>query len=83
MGGHYEDYTNALNKGIEERDNHKKCTDELNKTRRSRDKAKKKLEDALVEIKLRKLYEGFLRSVIRSGESLSDEQDFEWFCERM
>ncbi len=30
----------------------------------------------------RTMYEGFLRSVIRSGETLEDEQDFEWFKQK-
>lgn len=34
------------------------------------------------EIKLRKQYESFLKSVIRSGEALSDTCTFEWFCEK-
>lgn len=36
------------------------------------------LED---EIKKRKKYEGFLKSVIKSGEDLNDSHTFEWFCE--
>jgi len=52
----------------------------LNETRRKRDEVKGKLEIALKEIKLRKQYESFLISVIRSGESLSEEHTFEWFC---
>jgi hypothetical protein len=35
------------------------------------------------EIMLRKKYESFLKSVIRCGESLEDECDFEWFKQRL
>lgn len=31
------------------------------------------------ELKLRRRYESFLKSVINSGEKLKEEQTFEWF----
>lgn len=35
------------------------------------------------EIEMRKKYESFLRSVIRSGEQLKEEHGFEWFVEHL
>jgi hypothetical protein len=32
------------------------------------------------ELRMRENYEGFLKSVIRSGETLKDHETFEWFC---
>jgi hypothetical protein len=43
---------------------------------------KEKIEEQQKEIDLRKRYESFLKSVIRSGETIKDEEDFEWFCNR-
>lgn len=59
----------------------KDYTETLNETRRNRDEVKKKLKVALKEIKLRKQYERFLKSVIKSGEDLDDKHTFEWFSE--
>lgn len=39
------------------------------------------VEKLEVEIKKRKKYEGFLKSVIKSGEDLNDNHTIEWFCE--
>lgn len=36
-------------------------------------------DELMAENMLRKKYEGFLLSVIRSGEKLNDGEDFEWF----
>jgi len=58
-------------------------TNALNETRRARDNVREKLEEALKEISLRERYESFLKSVIRGGETLRDEQDFEWFRAKM
>jgi hypothetical protein len=55
-------------------------TKTLNETRRKRDEVKNKLSIALKEIKMRKKYEAFLMSCIRSGESF--DKDFDWFCEK-
>lgn len=57
-------------------------TKTLNETRNKRDQVKAKLTIALLEIKMRKKYESFLRSCINSGESLRDAEDFDWFCKK-
>lgn len=61
--------------------NYKDYTQTLNETRRKRDEVKGKLAVALKEIKMRKKYESFLISCIRSGESF--DKDFEWFCDQV
>jgi hypothetical protein len=58
-------------------------TETLNNTRKNRDIAKGKLEFTLKEIKLRKQYESFLKSVIQGKERLEEHQDFEWFIKRL
>jgi transcription elongation factor Elf1 len=40
-------------------------------------------DELMAENMLRQKYESFLKSVIRSGECLEDECDFEWFKQRM
>ena len=33
------------------------------------------------DLEMRKLYNGFLKSAFRSGETVEDYKTFEWFCE--
>lgn len=61
-------------------DGYKEYNGILNETRRKRDEVKNRLSVALKEIRMRKKYESFLMSCIRSGESFNE--DFDWFCDK-
>lgn len=78
----YNELIGELSSVLQLIDSHKEWSGTLNETRRKRDEVKNKLAVALKEIKMRKKYESFLKSCIRSGEPLSDDHNFEWFCEK-